>query len=325
MSVQQGPLDLAALRDTVCVVTGAGNGGIGYSMCEVAASLGMHVALIDLFEHIAAGAAAKLREAFPAVRVVSYACDVSQPTDLEAVVKSLDADFVGRRLGAVFANAGVVFPSASVLDLELSNVRKTMDVNVVGVVATMQAFVPVLRRSQEPSVFCTTASVGGLVFGMPRLSDYCASKHGAVNLTESLAAQLAQKAPQIRVHVCCPCLVKTPVGLGATSQAAKANDPSKVQPAWADNPIMDELFMTPTNHGRQVWDRIAAGEFYMICDNIRPYVDHDFPFGGADVVRRRVELLLKPDFQRSFDTAKLGRPAPLFAEAARRAQRSAKL
>ena len=32
------------------------------------------------------------------------------------------------------------------------------------------------------------------------------------------------------------------------------------------------LSMTAKRHGQQVFDRIAAGEFYMICDNIRPCV-----------------------------------------------------
>ena len=38
MSIQQGRIDLGALRGTVCVVTGAANFGIGYGLCEVAAS-----------------------------------------------------------------------------------------------------------------------------------------------------------------------------------------------------------------------------------------------------------------------------------------------
>ena len=66
-------------------------------------------------------------------------------------------------------------------------------------------------------------------------------------------------------------------------------------------PVDRELGLSPYAHGQQVWDRIAAGEFYCIGDQIRPYVDHDFPLGGADLVRQRVEVLLKPDFQRTLD------------------------
>ena len=45
---------------------------------------------------------------------------------------------------------------------------------------------PDLLASPEPSLLCTTASVGGLILGPHLLADYCASKHAAVALTESL-------------------------------------------------------------------------------------------------------------------------------------------
>lgn len=327
MSVQQGPLDLAALRGTVCVVTGAGNGGIGYGICEVAADLGLHIALVDLFQHIADGAAAKLLESVADVRVLGYACDVTQPESLQDLVNSVRRDFEGLRVGAVFANAGVSFMVGSFMEMKLKNIRQTMDVNVVGAILTLQAFVPVLRESTEPSVCCTTASVGGLGFaaGGGGLIDYCASKHAVVNLTESLAAELCKKDKQIRVHVCCPGVVKT--GLLVTSHTAKSVDTEKAaELSLAENELLDDLTLTPRNHARQVWDRIAAGEFYMVCDNIRPYVDHDFPL-ASELVGHRAKLLLKPDFQRSFDEndTKLVRTSPFMREMARRMGANSKL
>merc|ERR1711957_14014 len=97
------------------------------------------------------------------------------------------------------------------------------------------------------------------------LSDYAASKHGSISITETLAMEMAEKAPQLRFHVCLPCLVRT--GLMVTSRASEDTDPAMVQQAMEAFPDHG-LLMTPTNHGHQVWDRIAAGEFYMICDNI---------------------------------------------------------
>ena len=48
MSQQQGPLDLSVLTGTVCVITGAGNGGIGFGIGEVAAQMGMDVVSFTL-------------------------------------------------------------------------------------------------------------------------------------------------------------------------------------------------------------------------------------------------------------------------------------
>merc|ERR1739838_757953 len=50
---------------------------------------------------------------------------------------------------------------------------------------------------------------------------------------------------------------------------------------------VSELYMTPEAHAQQVFDRIARGEFYVLGENIRPYVDHDFPFGASDLMHSR--------------------------------------
>ena len=52
------------------------------------------------------------------------------------------------------------------------------------------------------------------------------------------------------------------------------------------------LSMTTEQHAQQVFDRIARGEFYLICENERPYVDHDFPFGAQKMVEERTQGML---------------------------------
>ena len=47
------------------------------------------------------------------------------------------------------------------------------------------------------------------------------------------------------------------------------------------------LAMTPERHAEQVFAHIEAGNFYMVTDNVRPYVDHDLPFDGVGVMRER--------------------------------------
>ena len=46
--------------------------------------------------------------------------------------------------------------------------------------------------------------------------------------------------------------------------------------------------MATERHAQQVWDRIEQGQFYVITENVRPYVDHDHPFGALDIIRERV-------------------------------------
>ena len=217
MSKQQGPLDLESLRGTIAVVTGAGNNGIGWGLCKHAAGLGMHVVAVDLHESLVRQAQDRLRSEFPDIEVLGFAADVTQPETLEACLLSIRTAWPERPIGAVFANAGVIF-NRTILKSSAAEWATTMNVNVLGVINTIQAFVPTLREQPEPSVMCTTASIGGLVRGDGGGAAYQASKHAVVALTESLSFELAVRSPQVRVHVLCPCIV--PVSRGEKSRRA---------------------------------------------------------------------------------------------------------
>jgi hypothetical protein len=83
--------------------------------------------------------------------------------------------------------------------------------------------------------------------------------------------------------------------------------------------------MTTERHAQQVFDHVAAGNFYMVTDNVRPYVDHDFPFDGIGIVRERVAnlLTLQLDNRDAWSQGPNGPPSsilkgPMFAELKKR-------
>ena len=49
--------------------------------------------------------------------------------------------------------------------------------------------------------------------------------------------------------------------------------------------------MTPERHAEQVFDLIADGKFYLVTDNVRPYVDHDLPFDAMNIITERFDNL----------------------------------
>ena len=175
MSLQQGPLDLTGLAGSVCVCTGAANGGIGFGILQVAAEHGMHLCCIDLHQSVVTAAVARLQGSLPGVQVVGITCDVTKPADCRRAAASVAASFGGARVGGVFANAGVLFPEPgkSVLRSKLADWQTTFDVNVFGVLNTIQAFVPMLQESKLPSVVCTTASIGSCAFDAHAVSRVC--------------------------------------------------------------------------------------------------------------------------------------------------------
>ena len=326
MSVQQGTFDTQELAGKVAVVTGAGNNGIGWGICKYAADkLKMQVLIIDLHEHLVQSAVHRLRSEFPGVVVEGLQCDVTKPEELQAAASQVSISFPGSDIGAVFANAGVIF-NKTIMNSAVEHWRTTLDVNVMGVLHTIHAFVPLLQAQTSQSIFSTTASVGGLVRGDGGAASYQASKHAVVAMTESLSFELAVKSPQIRFPVLCPCIVGT--ALGETSRVNNLVKVGAMDEALVQVPeshTIGDLAQTPEDHAVQVFDHIAAGNFYMVTENKRPYVDHDFPFDAEGIIRERMEgvLNLQLDNSDAFNSNQ-GRHAssilkgPLFQEIARR-------
>jgi NAD(P)-dependent dehydrogenase (short-subunit alcohol dehydrogenase family) len=157
------------------LVTGAAR-GIGRAIAIHLAATGWDViAGVRTPEDGAAGRAADPR------RISSVLLDV---TDLEQVA-ALD-DSLPDRLDAVVNNAGVVVggPMETVSAAEL---RRQLEVNVVGQLAVTQAVLPRLRRSRGRVVFIS--SVNGRI-SFPLLGPYSASKFAIEAAADALRMEL---------------------------------------------------------------------------------------------------------------------------------------
>ncbi len=101
--------------------------------------------------------------------------------------------------------------------LQASELRRQMEVNLIGPVLVTQAFMPMLRRSRGRIVFIS--SVGGKV-ATPLLGPYCASKFALEGLCDSMRAEL--KPFGISVSIVEPGGVKTAMVDKARSAADDA-------------------------------------------------------------------------------------------------------
>ncbi|XP_021095731.1 estradiol 17-beta-dehydrogenase 1 isoform X5 [Heterocephalus glaber] len=84
----------------------------------------------------------------------------------------------------------------------LGAVGSVLDVNVVGTVRTVQAFLPDMKRRGSGRVL-VTGSVGGLM-GLPFNAVYCASKFALEGLCESLAVLLLPFGVHVSLIECGP-------------------------------------------------------------------------------------------------------------------------
>lgn len=189
-------------------ITGAA-AGIGCETARLFAGNGWRVGACDVNGAALAGLQRELGE-----RVVTYETDVRDRAALTAIVQDFAARD-GGRLGAMFANAGVLFMGP---DETLSAAQKDLlvDVNARGVIHAVDAAFPWLARTPGA---CLVAMVStSAEYGSPLHAVYSATKFFVRGLTEALAIEY--RAHGIRVAGIYVSYVRTSMVLDAPVRPA---------------------------------------------------------------------------------------------------------
>jgi NAD(P)-dependent dehydrogenase (short-subunit alcohol dehydrogenase family) len=188
-------------QDKAAFVTG-GASGIGLALGRALAEAGARVMLADVEERALDDAVAGLNGGnLPEVRGII--CDVR---DYAAVERAAQAaiDAFGK-VHVVCNNAGVGGRSGAD-GISLQDWRWVIDINLMGVVHGVRAFLPHLTSHGEGGHFVNTASMAGFLPGTG-FGPYTATKFAVVGLSEALRAELAPQG--IGVSVLCPGWVRT--------------------------------------------------------------------------------------------------------------------
>ena len=183
----------------VLVVTGAAS-GIGRATARRFHAAGVRVHGVDVDEAGLATLAAEIGDGF-----WPHRADCRDPRAMADLAEAV-FDREGR-VDVLHNNAGVVVCGRAV-ELALEDWRYAIDVNLLGVVHGVQAFVPRMARQGGGGHVVNTASISGLL-GFPLCGPYSASKFAVVGLSECLDAELAPQG--IRVTALCPGMVDTAV------------------------------------------------------------------------------------------------------------------
>ena len=177
----------------IVVLTGA-SGGLGLHAAAVLGARGYRVCAGARGERTAL-------EALPGVTVCTM--DVTMPQTLRDASATVDA--MDGRLGGVVVNAGIaVAAPIELVDLDLF--RSQLEVNVVGAVATLQAFLPRLRRDAGRIVLMS--SVSGRR-SAPIIGPYAASKFALEAIGDALRMEVGPLG--VDVVILEPGGVKTPI------------------------------------------------------------------------------------------------------------------
>lgn len=178
------------------LVTG-GASGIGAAIARRFARDGARVAVLDRDRD----ALARFAKDAPEVGLLLHA-DVGEEESVQDAFAESDAAWGG--LDVVCNNAGISI-RRSFLETSLAEWEQTLRVNLTG--AFLVAREAARRMVSGGGVIINTASVSGMV-GMPDYAAYNVSKAGVIELTRTLALELA---PKVRVNAICPGYVLTPM------------------------------------------------------------------------------------------------------------------
>jgi len=227
--------DLFDVRGQVALVTG-GASGLGYAFASILADAGASVVIADWDSDALKPAAESLAEAAVAAGRAPSPPDRSGPplisgrtldvSDAEATRALID-DIVDShgRIDIVFANAGIargrppMLPEGWLDDMSMADYNALIDVNLHGVVYTVQAAARHMKRQRSGSII-TTASTAGLRNDPYTPYSYTIAKAAVVNFTKQAAHDLARWG--VRVNAIAPGPFKTHLG-GKQPMSAEAD------------------------------------------------------------------------------------------------------
>ncbi|TDV19606.1 SDR family oxidoreductase [Paraburkholderia caballeronis] len=184
------------LKNKSALITG-GTSGIGLATARLFIAEGARVAVTGRDATVFERVKAELGE-----NALVLKGDVRSIEDMRAIAAEVKEQFGG--LDVVFANAGRAFPSA-VNDIDEGLYNEIMDINVKGVVFTLQAVLPDLREGA--SVILNTSFVAQT--GQHGISLTAAAKAAVRSLARSWSYEFLDR--KIRFNAIAPGAMDTPL------------------------------------------------------------------------------------------------------------------
>jgi len=258
----------ALTEDSVAVVTG-GASGIGLAAAKRFAAMGMTLVIADVRNSLFDKAAADLREA-GAKEILTAEVDVADRAQVEWLEKDVAARFGGTDI--LMNNAGIQ-PGSSVFGDD-ATWHRILDVNFWGIANGARVFAPRMIDRGRPGAIVNTGSKQGITTP-PGDPAYNVSKAAVKAFSEALAHELRNtEGSRTSAHLLIPGFVFTDLTRGDRTE--------KPAGAW-----------TPERTAEFFLDRLAAGDFYILCpdnDVSRALDEKRMAWAMGDIVENRPPL-----------------------------------
>ena len=271
-------------QDKVVVITG-GASGLGREFANLAAKLGMKLALADVQQD--ALDQAKLELEGQGATVLAILCDVRRGEQVQAL-----ADATMKKFGAVhllFNNAGVG-SGGLIWENTEADWEWVLGVNLWGVIHGVRIFTKLMLECARKDAsyeghIVNTASMAGLL-NAPTMGVYNVSKHAVVSLSETLYQDLQLVQAPIGASVLCPYFVPTGI---SQSHRNRPDDVRMQQAPTASQRAAQAMTVKAVESGKVTAAQVASITFEAIRQGRFYIYSHPDALG---TVRERMEEIV---------------------------------
>jgi 3-oxoacyl-[acyl-carrier protein] reductase len=192
------------LENQIAIVTGAGR-NIGEDVAKIFVQEGAKVAVVDLDKARGSRVAADINAKNPG-QAISVVCDVASANSVDQMVQSVLESFGGVD---ILVNNAAWTDHKTLFDITEEEWDRVMNVCLRSVWYCTRAAARVMIEQKRKGKIINIASTSGH-WGRKEATAYTTAKDGVLNLTRSIAVQLAPEG--IRVNSISPNRIGSPVG-----------------------------------------------------------------------------------------------------------------
>jgi short-subunit dehydrogenase len=204
------------MKDKVIIITGASS-GIGKATAEVFAQNGSKIVLNARNENQLNEVTETIKKQFNNPDIIAVAGDVSIEADCKKLIETAVSTF--GKIDVLINNAGISM-RALFTDVDLSVIKKVMDINFYGTVYCTKYALPYLIASKGSLV--GISSIAGHK-GLPARTGYSSSKFAMQGFLESIRIENLKK--DLHVLVACPGFTNSNIRFTAlTADGSKQGD-----------------------------------------------------------------------------------------------------
>jgi NAD(P)-dependent dehydrogenase (short-subunit alcohol dehydrogenase family) len=191
------------LKDKVAIITGAGR-NIGEDTSKLFASEGATIAVVDLDQARGEKVAADIVAS--GGKAKAFVCDVGKEDDIKKSVADVVAAF--GKIDILINNAAIS-DNKTMFDITTEEWNRVLAITLTSPFIFSREVAKVMIEKGNGGKIVNVSSTSGY-YGRDRAIAYTSAKGGVVNLTKSLAIQLAPH--KIRVNAVVPNKIGSPVG-----------------------------------------------------------------------------------------------------------------